>query len=70
MNHNPHKFKAGDHAILDKDYRNAGEVIIDFLSPNEMYAHIYSADEKEMINGAWDVMTNRLTPISNETSRA
>jgi hypothetical protein len=61
MNHNPYNFKVGDKVILDKDYQcGGGEFYIHSFTPNEMFATISFEND---ITQAWQVMTNRLTPI-------
>lgn len=60
MNHNPHNLQDGQHVILDKDFANSSEVVIYVLTPLEMYATVYSANET---GDMWQVMTKRLSPI-------
>lgn len=58
---NPDNLQEGEHCILDKGYANSSEVVIWKLTPNEMFATIYSAMET---GDMWQVMTNRLTKLN------
>ncbi len=60
MNNNPDNLQEGQRCILDKDYHNKSEVFIWELTPNEMFATIYSAVET---GDMWNVMTNRLSKL-------
>lgn len=62
MNHNPHNFQIGETVILDEKYNNSCDVIIKALTPNQLYANVYQAEEHD--HQSFTVMTNRLTPKS------
>jgi len=60
MNHNPHNFKVGDKVMLDEQHK----VLITGFTPQQLFAQI--TDDFQQLNGEpWEVMTNRLTPISD-----
>jgi hypothetical protein len=64
MNNNPNNVKEGQKVLLDKEFANKNEVTIYKLTPNEMFATIYSGlDTGDM--DMWQVMTSRLSPITN-----
>lgn len=56
MNHNKHNLKRGQKVILDNKY----PVKIHSFTPNEMFAKVYNN-----IGYSWEVMTNRLKPLTS-----
>jgi hypothetical protein len=65
MNHNKHNLKIGQEVWLDSKYRNKSKVIIHSFTPNQMFAFVLT---DKTLGDMWQVMTNRLTPIDNETN--
>lgn len=64
MNNNPHGLQIGDKVILDKDFVNGGEVVIDNFSPDKLYATVH---EESYPEDKWQTMTYRLTPKNYES---
>jgi hypothetical protein len=63
MEHNFNKYdlKIGDKVMLDEGFNNHSEVVIKHMTTHKMFSDVYSVDDKP--EHAWQVMTNRLTPI-------
>lgn len=60
LNFNEHNFKVGDRAVIDEGRPNSCEVVIEAITPSQMFADIKADDGYE-----WVAMMNRLTPIKN-----
>jgi hypothetical protein len=59
MNHNPLNLQPGETVVLDKEFRNTSEVVIQGFTPLKMYATVHKPGEPDK---TWQVMTGRLTP--------
>lgn len=53
------KFEQGEIVRLDKNFRNTSLVKVEYQTKNRMFTTI------SVNNSSWDVMTNRLSKISN-----
>lgn len=67
MNHNPLNLQIGERCVLDKEFGNSSEVVIQKLTPKGMIATIYDANDINAKDAAsvkmWDVMTYRLSKL-------
>lgn len=65
MNFNKYDFIPGDIVELDRDHPNHSEVMIVSMTKGTMFSRVVPAALKNPTDkDAWDVMTNRLTPIT------
>lgn len=55
------KLTIGKHYIIDKEFRNGGEVEL-----VRIYGQIFCKVKDPDTDSEWDTMCNRLTPIENE----
>jgi hypothetical protein len=63
MTHNKYNIKPGEYALLDEHHK----VFVHKFTPYELFAEV---SEKEYPKDSWQVMTNRLKPITNDQNPA